>query len=88
MKSATVRDLRNKFARVSRWVAKGDTVQILKRERPFARIVPEPKNNSFLGGMAGSGNLPDDLDEPVPVRWEAAECQRHIAEGEYFCDQQ
>jgi len=73
MKSATVRDLRNKFARVSRWVEKGETVQILKRGKPFARIVPEPKSNSFLGSLCGSGNLPDDLDEPVPVRWEAAE---------------
>ncbi|MCI0744173.1 MAG: hypothetical protein L0Y58_02105 [Verrucomicrobia subdivision 3 bacterium] len=73
MKTATVRDLRNNFSRVSRWIAKGETVQIVKRGRPFARVVPEPKHSSFLGCMAGSGTLPDDLDEPVPVRWEAAE---------------
>ena len=73
MKTATVRDLRNNFGRLSRWVAKGQTVQIMKRGKPFARLVPEPAHNSFLGTMAGSGNVPDDLDEPAPVRWEAAE---------------
>lgn len=73
MKTATVRDLRNQFGRISKWLADGETVQILKRGKPFARIVPESKNRSWFGSMAGKGNCPADLDDPVPVRWEAAE---------------
>jgi antitoxin (DNA-binding transcriptional repressor) of toxin-antitoxin stability system len=71
MKKATVRDLRNDFRRVSRWVEAGETVQILKRGKPFARVVPEPKVQSFFGAGAGTVKLPADVDEPVAVGWDA-----------------
>jgi antitoxin (DNA-binding transcriptional repressor) of toxin-antitoxin stability system len=71
MKTATVRDLRNEFGRVSQWLEAGETVQILKRGKPFARVVPEPKTRSLLGCMAGTAKLPPDIDEPVDVEWEA-----------------
>lgn len=41
MKTATVADLRNNFRRVSSWIEHGETVQILKRGRAFARLVSE-----------------------------------------------
>jgi antitoxin (DNA-binding transcriptional repressor) of toxin-antitoxin stability system len=71
MKTATIRDLRNEFARVSKWLEKGETVQIIKRGKPFARVVPEPKSQSFLGCMAGTAGIPDDFDEPLDLEWEA-----------------
>ena len=71
MKTATVRDLRNEFGRVYKWLETGETVQILKRGKPFARVVPEPKPRSFLGCMAGTATLPPDIDEPVGIEWEA-----------------
>lgn len=40
MKTATVADLRNRFRRVSAWIANGEDVQIVKRGRPFARLSP------------------------------------------------
>jgi len=40
MKIVTVRDLRNSFARVSRWLEVGETVEVTKRGRVFARILP------------------------------------------------
>ena len=40
MKTATVRDLRNHFARISRWVEAGEEVEVTKRGRAFARIEP------------------------------------------------
>lgn len=40
MKTASVRDLRNSFARVSRWLEAGEVVEITKRGRVFARILP------------------------------------------------
>lgn len=38
MKTATVADLRNNFRRVSSWIEHGETVQIIKRGRPFAQL--------------------------------------------------
>ena len=31
MKTATIRDLRNDFARLSKWLDKGETIEIIKR---------------------------------------------------------
>lgn len=40
MKTATVRDLRNRFARVSEWIEDGEPVELTKRGKVIARIVP------------------------------------------------
>ncbi len=40
MKTATVRDLRNHFARVSAWIEGGEEVELTKRGKVVARIVP------------------------------------------------
>jgi antitoxin (DNA-binding transcriptional repressor) of toxin-antitoxin stability system len=44
MKRATVADLRNHFRRVSSWIEDGETVQIVKRGRPFALLTALPQN--------------------------------------------
>lgn len=53
MKTATVADLRNQFRRVSSWIEDGETVQILKQGKPFARLVPN------LSTQKGSRAKPD-----------------------------
>ena len=40
MKTATVADLRNNFATVSRWIHSGEQVAITKRGLSFAILVP------------------------------------------------
>ena len=40
MKTATVRDIRNHFARVSAWIEHGESVEITKGGKAFARLVP------------------------------------------------
>jgi len=40
VKTATVRDLRNKFSRVAAWIDEGEPVEITKFGKPFARLVP------------------------------------------------
>jgi antitoxin (DNA-binding transcriptional repressor) of toxin-antitoxin stability system len=40
MRTATVRDLRNHFARVSAWIEHGEAVEITKGGKAFARLVP------------------------------------------------
>ena len=71
MKTATIRDLRNEFARLSKWLERGETVQLLKRGKPFARVVPEPKPKSFLGCMKGTAKMSADFDEPLNLEWDA-----------------
>lgn len=39
-KTATVADLRNNFRRVSAWIANGESVEIVKRGKNFARLIP------------------------------------------------
>ena len=45
MKTATVRDLRNNFAKVSRWIKDGQQVEITSRGVSMACLVPvaQPK---------------------------------------------
>lgn len=45
-KTATVADLRNNFRRVSAWLENGESVEILKRGRRFARLVPTAASSS------------------------------------------
>jgi antitoxin (DNA-binding transcriptional repressor) of toxin-antitoxin stability system len=71
MKTATVRDLRNRFRRISKWLETGETVQVLKRGRPFARVLPEPHAKTFVDACPSSIPLPDDIDEPVDAAWDA-----------------
>ena len=71
MKTATVRELRNDFGKLSKWLSAGETIQIVKRGQPFARMVPEPMPRSFLGAGVGTMKLPPDVDAPVGVEWEA-----------------
>ncbi len=40
MKTATVADLRNRFPRVFKWIEEGEQVELTKRGRVVARIVP------------------------------------------------
>jgi antitoxin (DNA-binding transcriptional repressor) of toxin-antitoxin stability system len=73
MKTATVSHLRNEFGRLSKWLEAGEVVQILKRGRPFARVVPEARHKTFVGACRSSKPLPRDIDEPVDVGWDADE---------------
>ena len=40
MKTATVADLRNRFPTVFRWIEEGETVELTKRGRVVAQLVP------------------------------------------------
>ena len=40
MKTATIRDLRNRFPRVAAWITEGEPVEITKAGKLFARLMP------------------------------------------------
>lgn len=54
MKTATVADLRNDFAAVSKWIHQGESVTITKRGVPFATLSPsrKTKKNAPLDRLA------------------------------------
>lgn len=41
MKTATVRDLRNRYLELLGWIASGEEIVITRRGKPIARLVPE-----------------------------------------------
>lgn len=73
MKTATVRELRNDFGRLSKWLEKGETIEILKRGKPVAELVPKTsgKPKVLLGATPSPYPLPPDIDDPVDADWEA-----------------
>jgi prevent-host-death family protein len=40
MKSTTVRELRNNYSKVLKWVAKGEEVEVTRRGKVVAKVVP------------------------------------------------
>lgn len=41
MKTASVRDLRNRYTSLLKWIGAGEEVVITRRGKPIARLVPE-----------------------------------------------
>jgi len=41
MKTATVRELRNRYSILLRWIGGGEEIVITRRGKPVARLVPE-----------------------------------------------
>lgn len=74
MKTATVRELRNDFGRLAKWLEAGETIEIIKRGKPVADLVPKSmtKPKTLLGATPSPYPLPRDIDDPVDVKWEAA----------------
>lgn len=42
MKTATVRDLRNKYTSLLSWISAGEEIVITQKGKAIARLVPEP----------------------------------------------
>ena len=48
MKTATVRELRNNFSQIARWLKDGEQIVITMRKKVIARIIPEPSGDRTL----------------------------------------
>jgi len=47
MKNASIRDLRYRFSRIEGLLRQGEEIEITKRKRPIARLIPvQPKKKS------------------------------------------
>lgn len=56
MKTATVRELRNNYSKVLKWVATGQEVQVTRRGKVVAKVVP-PDESPGKVDWAGSAAL-------------------------------
>lgn len=83
MKTATVRDLRNRFPRVASWIAEGEPVEITKNGKPFARLLPavpeKPRRFKMPDIMA---RLKKDFGDRVFSAKEVAAMRAAELEGE------
>jgi antitoxin (DNA-binding transcriptional repressor) of toxin-antitoxin stability system len=77
MRTATVRDLRYNFRRVERLLAEGEPIQITKRKRVVAKLMPPdppaepPKMPDFLARMKKIyGNKVLKVSGAELVRWD------------------
>lgn len=71
MKTATVRELRNAFPKLAKLLAKGETIEIVKRGKPIADLVPKnaAKPRVLLHCTPSLTPVPADIDEPPPMTW-------------------
>lgn len=65
MKSATVADLRNRFALVSKWIESGEKVEIKKRGKVFAMLSPAHKKKKNAEWPDLMARLKKIYPEPV-----------------------
>ena len=62
MKTATVRELRNEFPRIEAWVHEGESINISKRGKVIAMLVP-PSTTSTTGGRVPKPDIMARLHE-------------------------
>ena len=62
MRRASVADLRNHFRRISAWIEDGEAVEIVKRGRGFARLMPIAEPGKAV--KMDSGAAQKDLGQP------------------------
>ena len=46
MKTATVRDLRNRYTSLLSWIGAGEEIVITQRGKPIARLIPEQDDSA------------------------------------------
>ena len=60
MKTASVRDLRNRYTSVLRWVIAGEDVLITQRGKVIARLIPETDQTAQIVNWASSPEVTRD----------------------------
>lgn len=77
MRTATVRDLRNRFPRVATWIEQGESVEITKAGKPFAHLSPAVPGKSRRFKMP---DIMERLDRTFGTTcYDAAEVARGLA---------
>jgi prevent-host-death family protein len=70
MKTTTVRELRNNYAKVLKWVSKGEEVEVTRRGKAVAKVVPVASVNPTRVDWAKSATLSSVPWEATPTEAE------------------
>jgi prevent-host-death family protein len=77
MKHASVRDLRNRYTSLLRWIRAGEEIVITRRGQPVARLVPEPATHAAKVDWQESPAVSRDRSrEPLLTAEQAADLLR------------
>jgi antitoxin (DNA-binding transcriptional repressor) of toxin-antitoxin stability system len=63
MRTATVRELRNEFPRIEAWVHEGESINISKRGKVIATLVPPSSGTTHVGGKVPKPDIMARLRE-------------------------
>jgi antitoxin (DNA-binding transcriptional repressor) of toxin-antitoxin stability system len=78
MKSATVRDLRNNFSQVAKWLKDGEQVVITMRKKVIGRIIPESPGNPSLKMPDFAARIAKEYPHPQISAKESAALRREL----------
>jgi len=82
MKTATVRDLRNAFPRIAEWIEEGESVEITRNGKRFARLVPtKPESPKQFKMPDIMKRLKEDFGDKV-LDWEDLKKGIEISRGD------
>jgi prevent-host-death family protein len=81
MKTATVRELRNNYSKILRWIGSGQEVQVTRRGTLIAKVVPVEKNPDDNVDWSKSAAL---SRQPWKRALSAAESAAILAENQGF----
>jgi len=80
MKMASVRELRNHYSKLMRWIEAGEEIAISRRGKVVARLVPEKNGASMMVDWGDSAALRRDKRQ-LPLLT-ASESQSLLAENQ------
>ncbi len=83
MKTATVRELRNHYTTLLRWIGAGEEIVITRRGEPVARLVPEKRGKKDPVDWAESDEVKRDRSAEPLLSAEAAASLRRESSGSW-----
>lgn len=83
MKTATVRDLRNRYTRLLEWIGAGEEIVITQRGKVIARLIPEQDHSAQNVDWSQSSAVRRDRSGSRPLTAEESSEIIHEASGKW-----
>ena len=78
MRTATVRDLRNRYTSLLGWISAGEEIVITQRVKAIARLVPEPaQTDKEVDWTQSPAVMRDRASADIPFCLDVHGCPRH-----------